>query len=410
MTSFSFLWKEKNHLKMRIPDTIVVKDGKISEWFYTSKKGFVMKHKAESATIPKLIKLFENEDEKDDSVIAIQRAVDAASNFQAKALLCSHFDVLIMHMTNESLPLENQNFLIQNFIPPANNLRYITNFNKGSIEIRVEPYDQEYRINGKYSNPRKLSIPSNEINENDRKEVDSLARLVCSYIAINYGNVSECELEWIRNSGNEWALINVMRIGQDSSIPQSARTEAVNSNVRDENIAPTSIKYRRPPSAPRLHMSSEERILRSRPPSASNSRITPRQPRRVSDSLLPQPRSASSIHSTSPNTLTNRSFRFSKETKNHSTQTSDECCGCKDELERSIKEMVAAKKRNEELEEIVIKLEESHKAEIEENDKKWKEKCIEIGNAMGEKLHEERKKYEAKIKMLMKKIEGLSIE
>lgn len=210
----------------------------------------------------------------------------------------------------------------------------------------------------------------------------------------------------------------MLKLVQETTVPSSARTESMIEVTRDENIAPVASKNRRPPSAPRLHQSYEERILRSRPPSAGNSRAPPKFPPRRSEFNLPKPRSQSnilgssntSIQSTSPSTLTSRSFKFSKETRNHSSQTSEGCCSCQVDAKNSIQKMIEVLKKNEELEEKIKKMEENHNKDIEETDKRWKEKCVEIGNIMGDRIREEKKKYESKIKKLEKKIEEISIE
>lgn len=151
-----------------------------------------MKHKTESNTVAKMISLFESNEIAEDGPVALQKD---ESKVACKTLLCSHFDIMIMHMNNDSLPHANQDFMLQKYLQPVNNLRYISIFNKGVVQIRSEPHNQVYLINGKYSNLRSLPNPSSDVEEIEKSELEGLTNLICSYISFNSGNVSECELE-----------------------------------------------------------------------------------------------------------------------------------------------------------------------------------------------------------------------
>ena len=59
------------------------------------------------------------------------------------------------------------------------------------------------------------------------------------------------------------------------------------------------------------------------------------------------------------------------------------------------------------LETLFEKIKEENEKKLEEIDKNWKNKCLEISNSMADKMHLERKKYENKIKALKNEVKML---
>jgi hypothetical protein len=161
MAGVYFAWHEVQHLKVNLPDSVVVRDGSIVDWFYTSKAGFVMRHKQTSVSLGKLKAKFEQGGQEPDPPFALMCPFKG----RPKLLLKTHFETQVSLLLNQS-KTEPYHFVLQKHITPSHDTLFSCLFTDSALTVAKTQFSQEFLINGLYSKVPSSSPHDNEYLEN----------------------------------------------------------------------------------------------------------------------------------------------------------------------------------------------------------------------------------------------------
>jgi len=244
--SINLLWKEnRNHIRLNIPDTVYIKEGKISDWYFTSTNGLLKKHKPENWSVSKLTSTFEENLQGEDPPVAVTYSLEGLGS---KTLLCSHFDVMLMHLNNGSLPSED--LILQKYISPKDSKTVFTSYEDGNISFWAQNFAEKYLVNGIYPLEQKevdLEIPST-----DQKTLAELVQKVNLYLSDFFGSIHCLTAEWIKDSNDNFCLVNLFNVKEQVSIAGKRDTRNISACKRVIlNSRDSSSRRQRPPSAPK---------------------------------------------------------------------------------------------------------------------------------------------------------------
>ena len=192
---------------------------------------------------------------------------------------------------------------------------------------------------------------------------EEIVKYLCKY----HGKIVSCEIEWFQNSENAYSLLDIINISEGVTLA-------------GKNILRNVVEAK-----PLLKILSRPTTARS---NNKSFRFTP--------NLHPD---ASKVWNESYTTP--KSFRLSYEFKPKMTQTGPVlCCDKFSDLEYCEAELKKLIDKKQFLEGKLERIREKNEKKLEEIDKVWKNKCVELSAMMADKMYEEKRKYEAKIKAL----------
>ena len=330
-----------------------------------------MKHKTKSLTVSKIISIFDSK-LKQENIVAIIRPIVADSQ-PLKFILSSHLEILMLQLSHKTLQL--QDFILQKFYPSPNYYYFSAKFSLPDIITSAKPLSNKYLINGKYLNQElSKAYPEPELFD---PLIQNCSQEVIKYLCKYHGKILSCELEWFQDLSNNYYLVDILNVTEGVTLAGKRIIRSVSENIPPNKLCSRPITAR-----------SNEKSFRFTPNTTHNhTDIT----RLIHDSFT-----------------TPKAFKLSYEYKNKHTQTLVlPCCQNNFNLIQCKEELVKAIERKQMLETLFEKIKEENEKKLEEIDKNWKNKCLEISNSMADKMHLERKKYENKIKALKNEVKML---
>lgn len=228
MAGLYFAWQEVEHLRANIPESVVVKDGRIVDWFYTSKAGFVMRHKQASVSLTKLRAKFEQASLEHDPPYAILSPFKG----KPKLLLKSHYDTQVSLLLNET-KAEPFHFVLQKFVPPARDALHTCTFSDGEVRIETTQFSQMYLINGLYSKappnkPQEADYIEHKLNERTMRIVMVRHR---QFLRQQHPALTQVQVTWVCDEAARLWLLDIGELREGSHVVKPRSKPAYDLNL-----------------------------------------------------------------------------------------------------------------------------------------------------------------------------------
>eukprot|EP00241_Pyramimonas_parkeae_P010956 CAMPEP_0114264636 /NCGR_PEP_ID=MMETSP0058-20121206/23335_1 /TAXON_ID=36894 /ORGANISM="Pyramimonas parkeae, CCMP726" /LENGTH=232 /DNA_ID=CAMNT_0001381369 /DNA_START=104 /DNA_END=798 /DNA_ORIENTATION=+ len=151
---FALFWNDKGfNLKLKIPDTVLLRNGHISAWWATDKKGHVKRHQPQKTTWEAIRSHFVQQAVDDSNNVGRFVAIVRKANAPPRILKWREFNHMCEWMSDNSeltgahLPAavkEELPFCVQVYVPPHLDLRYITTYICNGSEVVCSSFPRRY--------------------------------------------------------------------------------------------------------------------------------------------------------------------------------------------------------------------------------------------------------------------------